>query len=272
LPVHARVLIVARDDTLVGPLAEGLDRLGWRTVTARGPYAALAALGDMEIEVAIIDASLGADEAATLGRRLKAACAPRRLAVIAIGLPDPDHAGAVFDLTLSPPLHPAQAAMRLDALVRMTIAEEEFELRSETFADRGRRLDLPEEPPGPYRVLAIGEPAPEFLALSHALIQSGDRLLIGKTTATPSNVVHPLENRIADSIDGCFGKAGYWGQPFASLKVIGIFTGGKAFEVFVAKFLAASIRETPFLPVVDVAKPVRMPTVDDPGLVHLAPL
>ena len=40
--VQARVLIVARDDVLAGTLADGLDRLGWRTVTARGPYAAVA--------------------------------------------------------------------------------------------------------------------------------------------------------------------------------------------------------------------------------------
>ena len=42
MSVRARVLIVARDDALAGQLAEGLDRLGWRTLTARGPYAALA--------------------------------------------------------------------------------------------------------------------------------------------------------------------------------------------------------------------------------------
>ena len=77
LSVHARVLIVAKDDTLAGPLAEGLDRLGWRTITARGPYAALAALGDMEIEVAIVDATRGAEDAMTLARRLKVACSPR---------------------------------------------------------------------------------------------------------------------------------------------------------------------------------------------------
>ena len=73
MSIHARVLIVARDDTLAGPLAEGLDRLGWRTVTARGPYAALAALGDMQIEVAIIDATAGVDDALTLARRMRAA-------------------------------------------------------------------------------------------------------------------------------------------------------------------------------------------------------
>jgi two-component system cell cycle response regulator PopA len=190
LSVHARVLIVAKDDTLVGPLAEGLDRLGWRTVTARGPYAALAALSDMEVEVAIIDATRGADEAAILARRLKAACAPRRLAVISIGLPDPDNTSSVFDLTLSPPPHPAQAAARLDSLVRMTIAEEEFELRAETFADSGRRLDLPEEPPGPYRILAIGEPAPEFLALSNALSRSGAEVVGAFTAYTAFDYLH----------------------------------------------------------------------------------
>ena len=54
LAVDARILIVARDDVRAGPLAEGLDRLGWRTITARGPYAALAALGDLPIEAVIV--------------------------------------------------------------------------------------------------------------------------------------------------------------------------------------------------------------------------
>ena len=73
MPAHARVLIVAREDARAGPLAEGLDKLGWRTITARGPYAATAALADMNIEVAIIDATSGHEEAALLARRLKAA-------------------------------------------------------------------------------------------------------------------------------------------------------------------------------------------------------
>jgi two-component system cell cycle response regulator PopA len=98
--------------------------------------------------------------------------------------------GSSFDLTLSPPLHPAQAAMRLDSLVRMTIAEEEFELRAETFAERGRRLDLPEEPSGPYRILAIGEPAPEFLALSNALAKSGAEVVGAFTAYTAFDYLH----------------------------------------------------------------------------------
>jgi two-component system cell cycle response regulator PopA len=128
-----------------GPLAEGLDRLGWRTITARGPYAALAALGDLQIEGVIVDLA-SAGHRGPIARKLKAACAPRRLPVIAIGEPDRIAAEPGFDLTLAAPLHPAQAAMRLESLVRTAIAEEEFELRLETFAERGRRLDLPEPP------------------------------------------------------------------------------------------------------------------------------
>ena len=109
LSIQARILIVARDDALAGPLAEGLDRLGWRTITARGPYAAMAALGDLAIEAAIVDVASGGHDALQLARRLKAACAPRRLPVIAIGDPDPQLDSYAFDLTLAPPLHPAQA-------------------------------------------------------------------------------------------------------------------------------------------------------------------
>ncbi len=188
--LNARVLILARDDTLAGPLAEGLDRLGWRTITARGPYAAIAALSDLQIEAAIVDvASYGAD-ALGLAKRLKASCGPRRLPVIAIGAPDPDLETWSFDLTLAPPLHPAQAALRLESLVRGAVAEEEFELRLETFAERGRRLELPDEQTGPYRILAVGEPAPQFLALSNALARSGIEPVGAFTAYTAFDYLH----------------------------------------------------------------------------------
>ena len=182
MAVDARILIVARDDVRAGPLAEGLDRLGWRTITARGPYAALAALGDLPIEAVIVELASAGPEPQTLARRLKAAVAPRRLPVIAISEPDADFRNQAFDLTLSPPLHPSQAALRLESLVRTAIAEEEFELRLETFGERGRRLDLPEPSDAPYRILSVGEPAPQFLALSNALQASGAEV-VGAFTA-----------------------------------------------------------------------------------------
>ena len=129
--VQARVLIVARDDSTAGPLAEGLDRLGWRTVTARSEVAAAAALSDLQIQAAIIDlATVDTDSGITA--RLRAACHPRRLPILAMGDPDPFQKDRGFDLTLAGPLHPAQAVMRLETLVRTAVAEEEFEVRVET--------------------------------------------------------------------------------------------------------------------------------------------
>ncbi len=187
--VQARVLIVAREDTVAGPLAEGLDRLGWRTITARGPYAAMSAVSDLQIEAAIVDLANAGDDPAALARRLKDTVAPRRLPVVAIGEPDASLRSA-FDLILTHPLHPAQAVLRLESLVRMAIAEEEFELRMETFADRGRRLDPPDMEPGPYRVLAIGEPTPQFLALHNALSKAGVDVIGAFTAYTAFDYLH----------------------------------------------------------------------------------
>jgi two-component system cell cycle response regulator PopA len=187
--VQARLLIVARDDHLAGPLAEGLDRLGWRTITARTPAGALAGVGDLQIEAVIVDLSAG-EEMLGLARRLKAACAPRGLPILAMGDPDPSLATLGFDLTLAPPLHPSQAALRLENLVRLAVAEEEFELRAETFAARGRKLELPAPPREPLRILAIGEPAPQFLALSNALRARGAEVVGAFTAYTAFDYLH----------------------------------------------------------------------------------
>jgi len=188
--IQARVLIAARDDALAGPLSEGLDRLGWRTVTARGPYAATAAVSDLQVEAAIIDLASMGEEGLALAQRLKAACAPRLMPVIAIGEPDPTLESRGFDLTLAPPLHPAQAVMRLESLVRAAVAEEEFELRRETFAERGRRLEAPEPDMAPFHILAIGEPAPQFLALSNMLSRSGAEVVGAFTAYTAFDYLH----------------------------------------------------------------------------------
>ena len=74
MPVDARVLIVARDDDLAEPLARGLDNLGWRAITARGPYAALAATADLALEAVVVDIRSCGQDAVTLARRLKAVC------------------------------------------------------------------------------------------------------------------------------------------------------------------------------------------------------
>ena len=190
LGVQARVLIVAGDDAAAGPLSEGLDRLGWRTVTARRTRSAIATLEDLEIEAVILDLEGLDAEPAEVCAQLRAACAPRRLPIIAIGQQDGLNSGLDVELTLSGPLHPAQAAMRLEGLVRTAVAEEEFELRFETFAERDHRLDPPTIDPTPFRVLAVGEPAPQFLALSNALAQSGADVVGAFTAFTAFDYLH----------------------------------------------------------------------------------
>ena len=80
--LHARVLIVAKDDRSAGALAEGLDRLGWRTVTARDAEAgARAPWATCEIEAAIVDLAGAGETPGPLAETLRAACRPRRLPV-----------------------------------------------------------------------------------------------------------------------------------------------------------------------------------------------
>src|SRR3712207_6991070 len=54
----------------------------------------------------------------------------------------------------------------------------------ETFAERGRRLEPPVDTSGPWRVLAVGEPSPQFLALNHALKSQGADVVGAFTTYT----------------------------------------------------------------------------------------
>ena len=186
----ARVMILAKDDRLAGPLADGLDRLDWKTVTARSLSAALAVLNDLQVEAVVIDAS--EDEAASLSAatRMKAAYLPRRLPILALGSPGTPMDSGPFDLVISPPVHASQVAMRLDAMVRLAVAEEEFELRSKTFLDRGKQLDAPVTDPSRLQILTVGEPAPKFLALSHALSRSGAETTGAFTAYTAFDYLH----------------------------------------------------------------------------------
>lgn len=187
---RARTLVYARDDRWVGALCDGLDRLDWRTVTARSLGAALVALEDFGIEAAVVD--FGDDPAAAfaVAARMKAAYAPRRLPILGLGEPDTSGESGPFDLVMRPPVQPLQVSLRLESLARAAVAEEEFELRAATFADRGKVLARPDVEDGPLQVLTVGEPAPAFLALSHALRQCGAEVTGAFTAYTAFDYLH----------------------------------------------------------------------------------
>ena len=208
---RARVLMVATDAAAVRALALGLERLGWPSLHAASPDAALAAVEDLALDAVIVadpsalpssgSAELEAADYAGLPRRLHAAAAPRRLPVLALadldpGLDTPSKPtfdALDFDLVLAPPAHPAQVAARLETLVRAAVGEEEFELRAATLAARGAPVSLPAaDGPGarPLAVLTVGEPAPRFLALAHALAAGGAQVTAALTAYTAFDYLH----------------------------------------------------------------------------------
>ena len=186
----ARVLVVAHAPRTLAELTEALDRLGWRTVRALSGEAAEAALHDLPLDAAIV-APGGSADLAALPRRLRAAAAPRRLPVLALAEHDPASQLQDFDLVLCAPAHPAQVAARLETLVRAAVGEEEFELRAQTLAARGAPVVAP-TPVGaaPLEVLTVGEPAPKFLALSHALSEGGANVTAAFTAYTAFDYLH----------------------------------------------------------------------------------
>ena len=178
-----RVLVVAATDDRAGPLCQGLDALGWRTVTAHSIQAAAATLRDLPLEAAVVEAEGLAPDAVA---RLREAALPRRLPVIVIGATE----AADADLTMSQTPHPAQAALRLEQLQRAAIAQEEFNLRQATFAARGVGLKTDLGVETRLRILAAGSADRRFLALSNALTARGAEVVAAPTPYTAFDYLH----------------------------------------------------------------------------------
>lgn len=192
MAVQPRLLIMSENSPLLGPLTEGMERLGWAAQITASEAESLQALLDLPIAALILDMSASDHDGQTeaMARRLKAAVAPRQLAIIALGTPDALLETPAFDLVLAPPLHPAQAVMHIEALVRSAIADEEIDLRQKSFAERGKGLERPRDRNAPLRILAIGEPAPQFLALSNMLAKAGAEVVGAFTAYTAFDYLH----------------------------------------------------------------------------------
>ena len=194
-----RVLVVAATDERIGQLCQGLDSLGWRTMTARTGNAAVAALTDFTLEVAILDADH--PEIATLPDALRRAAGARRLPVVGIG--EGLVEGGDFDMVAVQAPHPAQAALRMEQLVRAAIAEEEFRLRQATFALHGATLDPGALDPAPLKILIAGAPDHRFLALANTLTAAGAEVIAAPTPYTAFDYLH----------ETAFDAAVLWGAP-----------------------------------------------------------
>ncbi|MGZ9100151.1 MAG: GGDEF domain-containing protein, partial [Brevundimonas sp.] len=183
-----RILVVAPDDDLIGPLCQGLDALGWRTVTARSLASAIQTLIDWPLEAVILDARLS--DAVHGVDALRQTVSPRRLPILAIGADAAGWEPGLANIVMSHPPHAAQAALRLEHLIRAAIAEEEVSLREATFAARGQPLPLADADATPLRVLAAGKPDRHFLALSNALTERGCEVVAAPTPYTAFDYLH----------------------------------------------------------------------------------
>ena len=181
-----RVLVVAVDDALIGPLCEGLDRLGWFTMTARTLDAAAHALQDLSVDAAVV--ALPGLEGRQIVERLREAASPRYLPVLMVGADAAE--GHDADLTMSSPPHPAQAALRLEQLTRAGVAEEEFRLRQATFAAHGVTLQAPDTGETPLQILTAGAADRRFLAMSNALAAAGAEVVAAPTPYTAFDYLH----------------------------------------------------------------------------------
>lgn len=181
-----RILVVAATDDRADALCQGLDALGWRTVTARSAASGAATLKDLPLEAALVEAQGLAPGAVA---DLQAAALPRRLPVIVVGAPGAADAEAA-DLVMRAMPHPAQAALRLEQLSRAAIAQEEFNLRQQTFAAREVLLSADPETEAPIRVLAAGAADRRFLALSNALTGQGAEVVAAPTPYTAFDYLH----------------------------------------------------------------------------------
>lgn len=179
--------MVATGDDLAGPLCHGLDKLGWHTLTARGLEAAEQAMQDFRLDAVILDAVDGNVDAAA--QQLRALAYPRHLPVLAIGDVPADQARGL-DLIMSAPLHPVQAALRLDQLVRASLAEEEFSSRALTFAAQGVAIEAPSLEDQPLQILTIGPADRRFIALANALMAANAEVVAAPTPFTAFDYLH----------------------------------------------------------------------------------
>ncbi|ESQ77063.1 diguanylate cyclase domain-containing protein [Asticcacaulis sp. YBE204] len=188
MTIQARLLLLAKDQQWPERLGAELDRLGWRTITAYRDDAALACIGDLQIEAVLID---GAHPACSLDlvEKLRAACAPRRLPIIQMTDPGTYNVPTGWDMVYSRDAHAQQILLGLEHMVRANVAEEEYELRRETLAS----LNIPApdiDDRAPLAILSVGQADPDFLGLSHTLRTHGTDVYAAFTSYSAFDYLH----------------------------------------------------------------------------------
>lgn len=183
-----QALVIASGNLPWQSLTDALIAEGWRIRTVDSLAWATAALKDSSFDVVLLDVTevSNAQEIADL----RASSPERYLPVLGLGDVQEESAGYGLDLLLAGTPHPAQITLRLEQLLRAAVAEEEFELRRETFSGYGVSMDTPDEQVPPISVLAVGAADHRFLGLSNSLEEAGVQVVAAPTPYTAFDYLH----------------------------------------------------------------------------------
>ncbi len=128
----------------------------------------------------------------TLAEKMRAKLSSVMPALIAV-LPKESEDGDVkrFDSILRMPAHPSQLATRLSSLLRLQTMTQELMLRKRTMA---AHFDVPFQTEIAHlpqlRILFVGKPAPQFMAVLHALDETEANLTAAFTSFTAFDFLH----------------------------------------------------------------------------------
>ncbi len=210
MSVHARLLLLSRNENWLQGMGEELDRLGLRTLSVGDAEAAAVAIDDLAIEAILVD-----DDAehgtAELAQILRTAAVPRRLPVILVRR-DGDYAvPAGWDMVFTKDAHPQQVVLTIEHMVRGCVAEEEYDTRCETLKITGKDADSLMENQELLSLLSIGRPDPEYLALTHGLRGRGIEVTAAISSYSAFDYLH----------DKSFDAVLLWGgeQPAEALSI-----------------------------------------------------
>lgn len=187
-----RILLIGPDRRDLQPIIERLETLGFALQYLRSPAAALTS-AEAETPAAIVLDVRAGEEAAP--RRFAAACRERlhsRPPVIALW---PAHAPAApmeaFQAVLREPVHPAQAAVRIQNAVRLGVLESEATSRLDSLKDFGVRVPpVRQDEPEGLNILFVGDAHPVFMGLKTGLQRAGANVAAAFTSFSAFDYMH----------------------------------------------------------------------------------
>lgn len=185
----ARLLLLGRDDDVMHALSESLDRLGMRTILATSPEAASVVVGDLPIEAVLVRKAQDEDWP-DLVDQLRVAAGARRIAVVMMRHDNQHLVPEGWDMVFTRDAHPQQILLSIENLVRGCICEEEYATRCETFGVEMPDLDAQMASQPPLSLLSVGQPDPEFLAMTHALKTQGVDVVAALTSYGAFDYLH----------------------------------------------------------------------------------